>query len=106
MATLPTNDRKLHAEFDERKQQKHLAKWYLTCFVPTAFANILSIGISEVNVADGMQQDWRELCVAVTNETDSAKLSSLVHELIEALDKGERSWRYPTRLSDSMETNR
>ena len=49
-------------------------------------------------MADGMQKDWRELCVAVTNETDSTKLTSLVQELIEALDKGERGWRsqHPT----------
>ena len=40
-------------------------------------------------------KDWRELCLAVTNEMDSAKLSSLVQELIEALDKGDRSWRPP-----------
>ena len=45
-------------------------------------------------MADGMQKDWRELCVAVTNERDSTKLTSLVQELIEALDKGERSWRH------------
>ena len=44
-------------------------------------------------MADGTQKDWRELCVAVTNERDSTKLSSLVEELIEALDKCERSWR-------------
>jgi hypothetical protein len=45
-------------------------------------------------MADGMQKDWRELCVAVTNESDSTKLTSLVQELIEALDKRERSWRH------------
>jgi len=28
-----------------------------------------------VNMADGMQKDWRELCVAVTNESDHRKLS-------------------------------
>ncbi len=33
---------------------------------------------------EGMQKDWRELCVAVTNESDSTKLTSLVQELIEA----------------------
>ncbi len=44
-------------------------------------------------MADGMQKDWRELCVAVTNETDSTKLISLIRELVEALDRGERSWR-------------
>ena len=37
-------------------------------------------------------KDWRELCLAVTNEMDSRKLSSLVQELIEALDNGKRSW--------------
>ena len=50
-------------------------------------------GSLEVNMADGRQENWRELCVAVTNERDSTKLSSLVQELIEALDRGERSWR-------------
>ncbi len=39
----------------------------------------------------GTQRDWRELCAAVTKETDSTKLSSLVEELIEALDQGERA---------------
>ena len=56
-------------------------------------------------MADGMQKDWRELCVAVTNETDSTKLSSLVQELIEALDKGERSWRYIPHSPETMATN-
>jgi hypothetical protein len=41
----------------------------------------------------GTQRDWRELCAAVTKETDSTKLSSLVEELIEALDQDERAWR-------------
>jgi len=45
----------------------------------------------------GKQRDWRELCVAVTNESDSAKLGSLVQELIEALERGERTWRYPVQ---------
>lgn len=44
-------------------------------------------------MTDSMQKNWRELCVAVTNEGDPMKLSSLVQELIEALDQGERSWR-------------
>jgi hypothetical protein len=39
------------------------------------------------------RRDWRELCAAVTNETDSRKLDSLVQELIRALDEGERDWR-------------
>jgi hypothetical protein len=46
-------------------------------------------------MTDGMQKDWRELCVAVTKESDSIKLTSLVEELIVALDRGERSWGYP-----------
>jgi hypothetical protein len=56
-------------------------------------------------MADGVQKDWRELCLAVTNERDSTKLSSLVQELIEALDRGERSWRHHTiRTPDAIVT--
>jgi hypothetical protein len=57
-------------------------------------------------MADGMQKDWRELCAAVTNESDSTKLSSLVQELIEALDNGERNWRHTIPPSDAIATNR
>ena len=57
-------------------------------------------GVSEVNMADGMKRDWRELCLAVTNESDSTKLGSLVQQLIEALDAGERSWRQLTQSPD------
>ena len=41
------------------------------------------------------QKDWREVCAAVANETDSNKLHSLVQQLIKikALDEGERNWR-------------
>lgn len=42
-----------------------------------------------------MQRDWRELCAAVANETDSDKLNALIPELIRALDEGERRWREP-----------
>jgi len=56
-------------------------------------------------MADGMQKDWRELCVAVTNERDSTKLTSLVQELIEALDRGERRWRTPITSSDPIAAN-
>ena len=56
-------------------------------------------------MADGMQKDWRELCTAVTNETDPGKLSSLVQQLIEALDKGERSWRNTDCPAHSMLPN-
>jgi 3-methyladenine DNA glycosylase AlkD len=44
-------------------------------------------------MAQVKQRDWRELCDAVTNETDSKKLDSLVQELITALDEGEQKWR-------------
>ena len=57
-------------------------------------------------MADGRQKDWRELCIAVTNESDSTKLSSLVQELIEALDQGERSWRHIVCPPDTIATNR
>lgn len=55
-------------------------------------------------MADGKQKDWRELCLAVTNERDSAKLISLVQELTEALDRGERSWRHsrPTQATEAQ----
>jgi hypothetical protein len=57
-------------------------------------------------MADGMQKDWRELCIAVTTESDSTKLTSLVQELIEALDRGERSWRNPIPPSYPIAVNR
>lgn len=59
----------------------------------------------EVKMADSIRKDWRELCVAVTNESDSSKLSSLVQELIEALDRGERSWRHIPCAPEAMATN-
>ena len=57
-------------------------------------------------MADGVQRDWRELCVEVQKESDSTKLSSLVQELIEALDRGERSWRHAIRPPDAVAANR
>lgn len=57
-------------------------------------------------------RDWRELCVAVTNEPDSRKLTSLVEELLEVLERGERNWnaaapsvRIPTREQSPPETS-
>ena len=52
-----------------------------------------------------MQRDWRELCAAVTNETDSEKLDSLVQELIRALDEGEREWRHAICSSNAVAAN-
>jgi hypothetical protein len=53
-------------------------------------------------MAGRKQRDWRELCTAVQNETDSKKLDSMVQELIRALDEGERDWR---RQTDSFGDN-
>jgi hypothetical protein len=52
-----------------------------------------------------MRKDWRDLCVAVTNETDAIRLTSLVQELIEALDRGERSWRDFNPTPDAIAAN-
>jgi hypothetical protein len=57
-------------------------------------------------MADGMQKDWRELCVAVTNEKDSRKLISLIQELTEALDRRERNWRPPSSPPHAIDTHR
>ena len=57
-------------------------------------------------MAGVMQKDWRKLCLAVTNETDSTKLSSLVQELIEALDSRQQTWRHNIYQSDTSITNR
>jgi hypothetical protein len=57
-------------------------------------------------MADGIHKDWRELCLAVTDESDSTKLTSLVQELIEALDKGERGWRHCIPPSDTITASR
>lgn len=46
-------------------------------------------------MAQRKQKDWLELCTAVAHETDSNKLSSLVRELIMALDEREQNWRSP-----------
>lgn len=56
-------------------------------------------------MADGGQKDWRERCVAVTRESDSTKLTSLVQELIEVLDRGERRWRHNVYPPDAIATN-
>jgi hypothetical protein len=44
-------------------------------------------------MAQRNQKDWRELCTAVANETDSNKLGFLVQELIKALDEIQQNWR-------------
>ena len=53
-------------------------------------------------MAQRNRKDWRELCAAVANETDSNKLGSLVQELIKALDERGQNWRSPIdRFRDS-----
>ena len=42
-------------------------------------------------MAERNQKDWRELCAEVVNETDFNKLSSLVQNLVEALDEGRQN---------------
>jgi hypothetical protein len=46
-------------------------------------------------MAQRNRKDWRELCTAVANETDSNQLGSLVQELIRALDERDQNWRSP-----------
>jgi hypothetical protein len=73
---------------------------------PVAFS--ASTGVPEYRRSlwlTACKKDWRELCVAVTNETNSTKLTSLVQELIEALDTGERSRGYASPMSDTMSAN-
>jgi hypothetical protein len=36
--------------------------------------------------AEGTMNDWRQLCAAAATEQDSAKLTSLVNQIIKALD--------------------
>jgi hypothetical protein len=57
-------------------------------------------------MADDTQKNWRDLCVAVTNEKDSTKLSSLIQELIDALDRGERNWRHPSSPPNAIDKHR
>ena len=83
----------------KRRQYKHLRLG-----IRDAFKFSIRTDMTEVNMADGMKRDWRELCLAVTNESDSMKLSSLVQELIEALDTGGRSWRHPIGQSHAQNT--
>ena len=44
-------------------------------------------------MAQRNQKDWRALCTAVANETDSNKLGFLVEELIKALVERDQNWR-------------
>ena len=52
------------------------------------------------------QKDWRELCTAVVNETDSNELKFLVQKLVEALDAGRQNKRHSICSLDAIATNR
>lgn len=91
---VQTNNEKYTKNAMKSMPAKDLASWHYTCFMTReAFVSIRT-GLSEVNMADHVQKDWRELCVAVTNERDSTKLTALVRELVEALDRGKQT-RHP-----------
>ena len=40
-------------------------------------------------MAQSSGKDWRELCVAASQEVDSDKLFSLVNQILEAFDEGD-----------------
>ena len=44
-------------------------------------------------------KDWRELCKAVANELDPAKLMDLIAELTEALDERDKKLREIPRVN-------
>jgi hypothetical protein len=46
------------------------------------------LGMAEKN-GSGSGKDWRELCVAASQEVDSDKLFSLVNQILEAFDEGD-----------------
>ena len=41
-------------------------------------------------MAQSDEKGWRELCAAAAKETDSEKLSSLVHQILRAFDQEDR----------------
>jgi hypothetical protein len=43
--------------------------------------------MAESKNAEGKSSDWRQLCAAAATEQDSAKLTSLVNQIIKALDE-------------------
>src|SRR5437588_3886150 len=80
----PSDENYTHGVTDHR-QSKHLMSWYRTCSPRlAAFTEI-----SEVIMAAGLQNDWRELCDAVTNESDSthAYCALRAHSSVEHLSR-------------------
>ena len=46
-------------------------------------------------MAEGERRDWRELCAAAANETDSEELTSLIEKILCALEERERGSYVP-----------
>jgi hypothetical protein len=50
-------------------------------------------------MAEGERRDWRELCAAAANETDSEELTSLIEKILCALEERERGATFPAHSS-------
>jgi hypothetical protein len=48
-------------------------------------------------MAHSSGKDWRELCAAASEESDSERLLSLVNQILEALDECDRELMHPRR---------
>ena len=52
-------------------------------------------------MAEGERRDWRELCAAAANETDSEELTSLIEKILCALEERERGATFPAHSSEA-----
>lgn len=80
-------ERKLHASSTMPcRGINYLALWPVTCFSYTRHSVL-----EEYEIMDDGQprtgKDWRELCAAASQETDSEKLVSLVDQILRAFDE-------------------
>jgi hypothetical protein len=48
-------------------------------------------------MAHSSGKDWRELCAAASEESDSERLLSLVNQILAAFDECDRELLYPRR---------
>jgi len=48
-------------------------------------------------MAQSSGKNWRELCAAASEESDSERLVSLVNQILEAFDESDRESMYPRR---------
>jgi hypothetical protein len=46
--------------------------------------------MAESNGAESIGKDWRDLCAAAVEEPDPEKLVSLVNQILQAFDEGDR----------------